>query len=347
MKRVYLCVSLLLFLNGCGEMEQQKCKPPELVKANTETMSFIPGGKFIMGDKDDAFGDKPLHKVYVSSFYMDKTEVTNGMYKQFLKDNPCVKPPKYLEDPELGADELPVVGVSYKDAKKFCTFYGKRLPTEAEWEYAARGKLKDKKYPWGNKPDKTLMNYRGSNNPHAVAVKSYPPNRYGLYEMTGNVREWVEDTYDKNFYKQGDEDDYIKNPVNKDRGRLKVNRGGSWHYTEGDPATVSFRSFDVLFAKYSDLGFRCASDGKVTLKKDVDKFEEKIKETLKAKKEPVDFEKAEIDNEISMTFDSDDESTPTPKPKSMKQSGSKRFYPKDISKRGIDIDAIDNSGQYR
>ena len=310
---------ILLAISGCS---QKECKPPELTKANLETMSFIAGGKFIMGDSNDKFGDKPLKGAYVSSFYMDKSEVTNAMYKEYIGANKCIKEPKYMSDPILGADNLPVVGVSYREAKAFCRFYGKRLPTEAEWEYAARGKRKNKKYPWGNRADKTLMNYRGSHNSWAMPVKSYPPNRYGLYDMSGNVREWVEDTYDKNFYrcnKRGRVDKLINsvdkcrvNPLNKSQSRYKVNRGGSWHYTEGYPATVSFRSFDLSSAKYSDLGFRCANDGRQDniLEQNIEGLKDKVKESIGAKISsdipsdiPIDIEQAEIDSAMSSNFD--------------------------------------------
>lgn len=318
MRQVYLLslFSLLLLISGCAG--KKVCKNPQLAKSNMETMSFIPGGKFIMGSKSDSFGDKPLKGAYVSSFFLDKTEVTNAMYKEYIAAVECNKPPKYTEDPILGAENLPVVAVSFKEAKDFCHFYGKRLPTEAEWEYAARGRLELKKYPWGNNEDATLMNYRGSDSSWSKPVKSYPPNKYGLFDMTGNVREWVVDTYTKSFYgcaKRSRLDKTINsvdkcrvNPVNKIQGQFKVNRGGSWHFTEGYKATVSFRSFDLSSAKFSDLGFRCANDGKQDniLEQNVGKLKEKFKESLGTKIPsdiPVDLEQVEMDNAMSNNFD--------------------------------------------
>ncbi len=265
-----LSILLLPLLIGCSQ--KQACKPETMEPKNVETMSFIPGGSFMMGVKDGgSFKDHPQKAVYVGSFYLDKTEVTNAMYKEYLKAKECAKPPRYIDDKEKGGDDLPVVDVSYNDAKGFCEFYGKRLPTEAEWEYAARGGLSGKRFPWGDNESADMMNYRGTGSNWAVNVKSYPPNRYGLYDMAGNVREWVEDTYRRDFYicppknpKSldnifGGADECRVNPVNRSNGIFKVNRGGSWHYVNGYPPTVDFRSFDKASYKGNDLGFRCAS----------------------------------------------------------------------------------------
>jgi len=253
-----------------------------------------------MGHKSSGvFKDRPLKGVYVSSFYLDKTEVTNEMFLKYIGEKKCSKPPKYIEDKVLGGASLPVVDVSYTDAKEFCKFYGKRLPTEAEWEYAARGGLEMKNFPWGNSASETMMNYRHSGKSWAVNVKSYPPNKYGLYDMAGNVREWVVDTYERGFYncpkKQKykaagvdlskffkDVDTCRINPINTSKGPFKVNRGGSWHHTNGYPATVDFRSFDKASYKGNDLGFRCASGTKKDniLVKKLKEMNKKVSEEL-------------------------------------------------------------------
>lgn len=271
-----IIVFILFFLFG-GCASKPECKVQSQAPASPETMGFIVGGKFLMGEAKSVFKDKPLTAKYVSNFYMDKTEVTNKMYKEYLGAKECNRTPKYIEDAILGADNLPVVDVTYADAKGFCTFYGKRLPTEAEWEYAGRGKLQLKKFPWGNNESVTMMNSRASKTLWAVAVKSYPANKYGLYDMAGNVREWVEDTYNKDFYSchqkklasKKDMDmiftakkDCRQDPLNKGFGRYKVTRGGSWHETDGYPCTISFRSFDKASYHAKDLGFRCASTAK-------------------------------------------------------------------------------------
>jgi formylglycine-generating enzyme required for sulfatase activity len=293
-RKLYIVLPLILIFQGCSQKEV--CKSPEVLDFNNDTMSFIKGGEFLMGDYIDNFGDKMPREVFVDSFMIDRTEVTNGAYRAYLKEKTCkAQTPKYIDDPILGVDELPVVSVSHKDAQDYCKFYGKRLPTEAEWEFAARGNLELKKFPWGNEEDPNLMNFRDSNNTWAVPVKSYIPNGYQLFDMTGNVREWVEDSYEKKFYKNacindpfiiaddlpflsktidwakekisavtnfGAESIYksncYKNPVNRKNIPLKVNRGGSWEYSEGYPANVSFRTFDDENTRSRDLGFRCA-----------------------------------------------------------------------------------------
>lgn len=279
-KKIYMILPFFILFYGCSTKEV--CKSPEVLDLSNETMSYIKGGEFLMGDYKDSFGDKLPREVYVNSFLIDRTEVTNGAYRAYMEEKGCgVQKPKYIDHLTLGLDTLPVVGVNYNEAKSYCKFYNKTLPTEAQWEYAARGALEYKKYPWGDEEDANLMNARGSNNRWAVPVMSYPPNAYYLYDMTGNVREWVEDSYEKMFYKNaciksplnmnlklsslanyGLESIYKSNcyfnPVNRSESKFKVNRGGSWEYSDGFPATVSFRTFDEVSNRSRDLGFRCA-----------------------------------------------------------------------------------------
>jgi formylglycine-generating enzyme required for sulfatase activity len=286
-------------LGGCSSKEI--CKRADLLDLSNESMSFIMGKEFLMGSYRDKFGDKPPKEVLVSNFYMDKAEITNGIYKEYIKSKSCgAKKPPYLDDPIYGADELPVVGVTHNEAKEFCKFYNKRLPTEAEWEYAARGGLNIKKFPWGDEESSDSMNYRGSNNSWAIAIMSYPPNAYGLYDMAGNVREWVVDTYEKDFYKYSClksplnlnlsrtithglegiyKSDCYKDPINRAEGRYKVNRGGSWSYSDGYPNSVYFRGFDLTSSRFNDLGFRCATNAEKEnwIVKKIKEFKEKLK----------------------------------------------------------------------
>jgi len=278
MKKIYLII--ILIFGGCATKEV--CKRADLLDLSNESMSFIEGKEFVMGSYSDKFGDKPPKEVLLSNFYIDKAEITNGIYKEYIKANSCnAKKTPYIDDPIYGADELPVVGVTYNEAKKFCEFYKKRLPTEAEWEYSARGGLDNKKFPWGDEESSDFMNYRGSYNSWSVPIMSYPPNSYGLYDMAGNVREWVEDTYEKDFYKysclqsplnlnltsaltKGLKGIYksncYKDPLNSSKGLYRVNRGGSWSYADGYPNSVYFRGFDLPNSRFNDLGFRCAAN---------------------------------------------------------------------------------------
>ena len=276
-----LTAFIIVFLSACSSKEL--VKNPEMLSFSNKTMSYIYGKEFVMGTYKDFFGDKPPREVLVDNFYIDKTEVTNGAYRQYIEETGgAVTKPPYIDDLGWGIDTLPVVGVSHTDAKKFCKFYGKRLPTEAEWEFAARAGKNFQDYPWGNEENPDFMNFRDSNNSWSVDVASYPPNDFGLYDMAGNVREWVEDTYEKDFYIRacvvspwhfrsfGEiftdpvtnvyKSNCSLNPLNKTKSIYKVNRGGSWEYSEGYPATVSFRSFDQLYLGYKDLGFRCAAN---------------------------------------------------------------------------------------
>lgn len=235
-------------------------KKPELV--------LVKGGEFIMGlkrDREIAKADKPIyvdnpaHKVYVDSFYIDKYEVTNYQYYCF-----CIATGRNL--PEFWGMNVfhcglefpnhPVVGVSYYDAKAYSKWRGMRLPTEAEWEYAARGGLVEKKYVNGDNLDKKTTNYslRGKG---PVMVGSYPPNGFGLYDMAGNVAEWTADFFDKDYYLNSPS----QNPRGPEIGKHRVIRGGGWHTGPGCMG-VAYRN--CLKSGWVDfnVGFRCVKDVK-------------------------------------------------------------------------------------
>ncbi len=263
MRTLIFSVSLI-FLVGCSQ-KSEVAKNPEMVALNNISVSFIKGEEFVMGTYEDVFLDKAPRKVMVDDFYMDKTEVTNASYRTYMAEaGGKVRKPKYLDDPEIGADNLPVVAITHQEAKDFCAFYNKRLPTEAEWEFAAKGGTEFTKYFWGDDENTMLMNYRESKKGTAVAVGSYPPNVYGLYDMNGNVREWVADSYEKDFYKyacykiSGKKSCYA-NPLNEQKTIYKSNRGGSFEYSKGYPPTISFRFFDEEDSENKDVGFRCAA----------------------------------------------------------------------------------------
>jgi formylglycine-generating enzyme required for sulfatase activity len=219
---------------------------------------LIPAGAFIMGGGENS----PRREIFVDNFYMDKYEVTIGRYAAFLKDSVNVKPPDYWETIDLQSDaELPVVGVDWRDADKYCRWAGKRLPTEAEWEKAARG-TDERKYPWGNDeptpqharfatPSDTSV-YKG----RVVRVGSYSKGAspFGVFDVAGNVSEWTADWYLESL-SSGD----LQNPKGPESGRTKVLRGGGW-YDAAERLTTTKRMYASPARRAADIGFRCASN---------------------------------------------------------------------------------------
>lgn len=187
-----------------------------------EGMVLIPAGEFEMGSNNYRTNERPVHKVYVDAFYMDTHEVTVGEYKQFVKKTGHRPLPPWVTQ-FSPTDKHPAVCVSWHDAMAYAKWAGKRLPTEAEWERAARGGLKGKLYPWGDAvPDGTQCNFADTNSDKNYAdhnvddgyklnapVGSYLPNPYGLHDMAGNVWEWCLDAFEPNFYSNSP----YKNPI--------------------------------------------------------------------------------------------------------------------------------------
>ena len=256
-------------------------KKKELPKTFTgrdgSTMVLIPAGEFQMGSNDGDNDEKPVHTVYVDAFYMDKYEVTNAQYKRFVDANPEWRKDRinkrfhngsYLKlwngnNYPAGEADHPVVDVSWYAAMAYAEWAGKRLPTEAEWEKAARGGLKGQKYPWGNAIDANKANY-GRNVGDTTPVGSYAANGYGLYDMAGNVWEWCLDEYDKSFYSGSpvrnpiagaDITDVIQNYTNVKSSRIL--RGGSWYGTL-QIVRVANRFNNTPSYTLFNFGFRCA-----------------------------------------------------------------------------------------
>ncbi|MBD3184970.1 SUMF1/EgtB/PvdO family nonheme iron enzyme [Candidatus Poribacteria bacterium] len=241
-----------------------------------EGMAFIPAGEFEMGDHhgDGGSDERPVHTVYVDGFYMDKYEVTNAQYARFLNDygkntDDSGKTLLYIDDcrinksggiyvPDSGYEDHPVVEVTWYGAMAYARFYNKRLPTEAEWEYAARGGLEGKKYPWGNEISHQDANYDGTGGRDVwngtAPVGSFPPNGYGLYDMAGNVWEWCADWYDSGYYRISPE----RNPTGPNSGSYRVLRGGGW---DSSPSSlrVAFRNSYNPASTSRRSGFRCVS----------------------------------------------------------------------------------------
>ena len=237
-------------------------------------MALIPAGEFQMGTNKGEFDEKPVHTIYVDAFYMDVYEVTNAQYKAFIDATPQWRkdyiPSRYHDGNYLkhwtrnsyGRGDHPVVYVSWYGAMAYAEWAGKRLPTEAEWEKAARGGLLDKKYPWGNSLNSNKAEYRSGG---PAAVGTYPPNKYGLYDMVGNVWEWCLDVYDEDFYKMSPRRNpiagntsiaQVTNNFTNDKAP-RVMRGGAWD----SRGRSVLRSADRLPSKpmltNKNSGFRC------------------------------------------------------------------------------------------
>ena len=239
-------------------------------------MVFIPAGEFQMGSGENT-DEQPVHTVYIDAFYVDKYEVTNAAYKIFLDVNPQWRKdriPNVYHDGDylkhwignnypLGKGEHPVTYVSWYAAMAYANWSGKRLPTEAEWEKAARGGLIAKKYPWGNSIDSTKANYN-KNTGDTTPIGQYSPNAYGLYDMSGNVAEWCLDTYDQDFYTDASRQNPIAdaNVLNVTTNFSKVSvvprvlRGGSWSQLS-QYVRVADRTKAAPTLSYFGAGFRC------------------------------------------------------------------------------------------
>ena len=240
-------------------------------------MHLIPAGEFEMGDHfgDGQSDERPVHTVYLDTFYMDETEVTNAMYRTFVESTGH-RIPYHWENPgkaaQLEKSNFPVIYVSWHDAMAYAKWAGKRLPTEAEWEYAARGGRIGQRYPWGNEPSHAHANYSGKGERDEwywpAPVKNFPQNDYGLYDMVGNVWEWCLDEYDRDFYSTSRRN----NPVagrwtpltNDDFLNLtdhRVWRGGAW---DSGPKgfTVSNRFKADPDLRVLKTGFRCVFPAK-------------------------------------------------------------------------------------
>jgi len=260
----------------------------------TNKMAFVNGGSFMMGinsstidslakvydvPKDFIESEYPKHKVKISSFYIDQYEVTNAEFKEFIDKNPewqkgnvpdSLHNGHYLEHWDgnnypAGEEYYPVYNVSWYAAVAYSQWQNKRLPTEAEWEYAAGCKGKFKNYPWGDsKPDNSKCNYNNQLG-KAIEVGSYPPNNIGIYDMSGNVWEYTLDEWSATYYKNSPDN----NPLNGAKYFTKetlfaiksrrVIRGGSWGGSELN-LRISFRDSHPVTGAANHVGFRCVKD---------------------------------------------------------------------------------------
>lgn len=257
------------------------------VKNSYYNMVFVPAGDFLMGHNEFEIDERPAHEVFLDAFWIDKYPVTNKKYTDFLNEFVAKHPErqpeisrfidlsdenskisydsgKYLVIPEY--DKHPVVNVKWYGADVFCQFYGKRLPTEAEWEKAARG-TDQRIYAWGNMVDSSWANYWDSGDPYednttpvgfynGQNYKGFQTNDnqsfYGIYDMGGNIKEWISDWYARNYYSQSPK----INPEGPRSGEKKVVRGGGYLF-HTDNLRVTFRYAMLPERSSNFIGFRC------------------------------------------------------------------------------------------
>jgi len=212
-------------------------------------MVLIPAGEFVMGSRlrGRKYADeRPVHRVYVDAFYMDCYEVTNRQYELFA--------PGHERSPYSACDDCPVTNVSWQEAQDYCRWAGKRLPTEAEWERAARGP-EGYEYPYGNEYVAGKARAGLSWTAGAVKVGSFPANGFGVYDTAGNVWEWCADWYEKDYYLTSP----ARNPKGPEEGKYKVLRGGAWN-TGPNFVRAANRGRDLPEMRFHAFGFRCAKD---------------------------------------------------------------------------------------
>ena len=231
-------------------------------------MVFIPGGEFLRGRTHVLFDDdlkwrptllkdsRPVKPTTVDPFYLDEHEVTNAQYVEFLEAG-SRKPPFHWIDGEMaeGQEKYPVVNVNWHEALAYCEWAGKRLPTEAEWERAARGMAEGVKYPWGEEdPDKEKHAHFNVLDGEREVCR-YPRNYFGLCDMAGNVWEWCSDHYERTYYERAP----ANNPKGPGEGLYRVLRGGSW-IDLAKYLTCAYRTFSRPASRSPNIGFRCAKD---------------------------------------------------------------------------------------
>jgi sulfatase modifying factor 1 len=211
----------------------------------------IPGGDFLMGQADGKDEEKPVHRVSLAPFRMCRFPVTNSHWEEFRRATG-------REKLICAHETAPVAGVNWFDAVAYCQWLAAqwswrvRLPTEAEWEFAARGGAEQQAYPWGISP-RDYGADRWRNGPEPVAVES--ANGYGLFEMCQNVHEWCADWYDPGYYALSP----AENPRGPEHGKRKASRGGAWRHHIKCSRCAARSSIPPEF-RYADYGFRVAAD---------------------------------------------------------------------------------------
>jgi beta-lactamase class A len=237
------------------------------VHAAEPGMVSIPTGTFQMGrtklTPDDKttmrpqvlLDDRPVHAVTLPSFLLDAYEVTQSQYSEFVKATKRAAPYHWQGGGvPAGAGAVAAYNVNWDDARAYCEWRGKRLPTEAEWERAARGGLEGADYPWGDRYDAKKARHNTESGPGEVG--RYAPNGFGLYDMAGGMSEWTADWFEREYYKHSP----AESPKGPATGAYRVIRGGAWS-DSGRRITVFFRNWVRPIQRQPNIGFRCAKDG--------------------------------------------------------------------------------------
>ena len=220
----------------------------------------IPAGSFLMGSDQGQDNERPIHRVWIDAFQLAAHQVTNKNYACFLRATGKLPPP-FWRDPNFSHPQQPVVGVSWPEAVAYCDWFADstgrryRLPTEAEWERAARGGVEGTRFPWGDASPHSLPNYAGRWQTGPEPVGQLGPNGYGLFDICANVHEWCSDWYAPDYYAISPD----RNPRGPETGTRRASRGGSWRHHIKVSRCAARSSIPPEF-QYADYGFRIACD---------------------------------------------------------------------------------------
>jgi formylglycine-generating enzyme required for sulfatase activity len=213
----------------------------------------VPAGRFAMGSNEGQDDEAPVHSVYVDAFEIGVYPVTRREYELFVRATAQPSPREWLSR-EFAHADLPVVGVSWDDAVAYCAWLtNARLPTEAEWEWAARGGRESERYPWGDEIPAWIPAGGKGPRPGPWPVTLGEPNGFGIFGIAANVHEWCADWHSRDYYASSPE----RNPAGPLQGQRRASRGGSWRHAVTISRTAARSKLDPTF-RYTDYGFRIA-----------------------------------------------------------------------------------------